>query len=75
MAQLEHVYITVTDPKRTAALLVDIFGWKTRWEGSAMAGAGYTMHVGTDDSYIAIYSGSDPAQTVRVITAMLPSEY
>ena len=29
-----------------------------------MAGAGYTMHVGTDDSYIAIYSGSDPAQTV-----------
>ncbi|MEO0929917.1 MAG: VOC family protein [Pseudomonadota bacterium] len=64
MAQLEHVNITVSDPKKTAAMLAELFGWKTRWEGSAMGGAGYTVHIGTDDSYIAIYSGADPDQTV-----------
>lgn len=64
MAELEHVNITVSDPKKTAAVLSDLFGWHIRWEGQAMAGLGYTVHVGTDDSYIAVYSGSDPAQTV-----------
>ena len=64
MANLEHVNITVADPKRTAQLLIDLFDWHIRWEGAAMAGAGYTVHVGTDDSYVAVYSGSDPDQTV-----------
>ncbi|MEJ6401743.1 VOC family protein [Yoonia sp. 2307UL14-13] len=64
MAQLEHVNITVSDPKKTAAMLAELFGWKTRWEGSAMDGAGYTVHVGSDDSYVAVYSGSNPEQTV-----------
>ena len=64
MAQLEHVNITVSDPKQTAAMLAALFGWHTRWEGEAMGGAGYTMHVGTDQSYIAIYSGSNPQQAV-----------
>ena len=64
MAQLEHVNITVSDPKGTARMLEQIFGWHIRWEGAAMGGAGYTLHVGNQDSYIAVYSGSDPAQTV-----------
>lgn len=64
MAQLEHVNITVSDPRRTAKMLADLFGWHTRWEGSAMAGQGYTVHVGTDESYVAVYSGSAPDQTV-----------
>ena len=64
MAQLEHVNITVSDPKKTAAMLSDLFGWHTRWEGSVLGGTGYTMHVGSDDSYIAIFSGFDPDQTV-----------
>ena len=64
MAQLEHVNVTVSDPKRTAQMLIDLFGWRVRWEGLAMAGAGYTVHVGSDDSYVALYSGSDPDQTV-----------
>lgn len=64
MARIEHLNVTVSDPKRTAQMLADLFGWRTRWEGSAKAGAGYTMHVGDDDSYIAIYSGTDPNQTV-----------
>ena len=58
MAQLEHVNITVADPRGMAVLLGDLFGWKIRWEGSAMDGAGYTIHVGSDDSYVALYSGS-----------------
>lgn len=64
MAQLEHVNMTVSDPKKTAAMLCDLFGWHIRWQGAAMGGAGYTVHVGTDESYIAVYSGADPDQTV-----------
>jgi len=56
---LEHVNITVPDPKRTGALLVRLFGWHIRWEGDAMAG-GYTVHVGTDEHYIALYRPADP---------------
>ena len=29
-----------------------------------MGGLGYTVHIGTETSYIAVYSGSNPAQTV-----------
>lgn len=64
MSRLEHVNITVSDPKRTAAMLADLFGWRIRWEGGAMAGAGHTVHVGDDHSYVAVYSGNDPAQTL-----------
>ncbi len=51
---LEHVNVTVTDPQRTADMLCRLFGWKKRWEGPAKLG-GYTVHVGTDDAYVAIY--------------------
>ena len=64
MAVLEHVNVTVSDPKATARMLIDIFDWHIRWEGEAMGGAGYTVHVGTDTAYVAVYSGRDPAQTV-----------
>lgn len=57
MSYLEHVNVTVRDPKVTAQLLIDLFGWHIRWEGSAMEGRGYTVHVGTDTSYVAVYSG------------------
>lgn len=56
MAHLEHVNVTVKDPKQTAAMLVDLFGWHIRWEGGAIHD-GYTVHVGDDDSYIAVYTG------------------
>ncbi|MGG9999621.1 VOC family protein [Pseudovibrio ascidiaceicola] len=52
---LEHVNITVSDPIATASRLSDWFDWHVRWQGSARAG-GTTVHVGTDDSYIAVYS-------------------
>lgn len=59
-AMLEHVNITVPNPKQTAAMLCDLFGWSIRWEGAAMAG-GYTVHVGTRDDYIALYRPADPS--------------
>lgn len=57
MAQvrLEHVNVTVSDPARTAQMLVDLFGWKIRWQGPAMAG-GFTIHVGSDTDYLAVYA-------------------
>lgn len=58
MAHLEHVNVTVADPHATAALLSDLFGWHTRWEGTAING-GHTVHVGTDDTYIAVYTGPE----------------
>ncbi|WP_439469002.1 VOC family protein [Blastomonas fulva] len=54
-AHLEHVNITVRDSEASARLLQDVFGWHVRWEGPAMNN-GYTVHVGTEDSYVALYS-------------------
>jgi len=55
-ATLEHVNFTVPDPEATAAMLGRIFGWKIRWQGSAKNG-GHTIHLGGDDTYLAIYRG------------------
>ncbi|WP_425051448.1 VOC family protein [Psychromarinibacter sp. S121] len=59
---LEHTNFTVADPDATAAWLCDVFGWKIRWQGDAIHG-GRSIHVGTDDSYLAIYNpgGARPA--------------
>ena len=54
-AFLEHANVTVSDPQRTAKELSDLFGWHVRWEGESKMG-GYTVHVGGDESYLAIYS-------------------
>ena len=59
-AQFEHVNITVHDCRKTAKRYCDLFGWKVRWEGEAMDGAGYTVHVGTKDRYLALYTPGDP---------------
>lgn len=58
MATLEHVNVTVADPKATAAWMQRLFGWKIRWEGPGMQ-TGYTVHVGDDDSYVALFSYGD----------------
>lgn len=54
-AYLEHVNVTVTDPKAVANLLCDLFNWRIRWEGDAISD-GYSLHVGNDSSYIVLYS-------------------
>lgn len=53
-ALLEHINFTVRDSQKTADLLCKLFDWKVRWHGPAIDG-GATYHVGTDESYIAIY--------------------
>jgi catechol 2,3-dioxygenase-like lactoylglutathione lyase family enzyme len=57
-ARIEHVNLTVSDPDRTAALLARLFDWRVRWSGPAMAG-GRTVHVGTDEQYLALYAGTE----------------
>lgn len=52
---LEHVNVTVSDPQKTAAMLSEIFGWHIRWQGKSGKG-GDTVHVGTEESYVAVYS-------------------
>ncbi len=52
---LEHVNVTVPDPKASADILCDIFGWHIRWQGAAKDN-GFTVHVGDDASYLALYA-------------------
>ncbi|MEM8537160.1 MAG: VOC family protein [Pseudomonadota bacterium] len=69
MAQLEHINITVSDARKTAALLSDLFGWHIRWEGPVMNGRGYSVHVGSDESYLAVYAPegqTEPADTATL---------
>jgi glyoxylase I family protein len=54
-AFIEHVNITVSNPEVTADMLKSIFGWKERWRGPSGQG-GWTIHVGTDSHYIAVYT-------------------
>lgn len=52
---LEHANITVSDPERSSALLQQLCGWHERWRGASQMG-GWTIHVGTDRDYIALYT-------------------
>ncbi len=58
IAQLEHTNYSVSDPRKTAQHLVDIFGWHIRWEGPSKAD-GYSVHVGTDNAYLALSVRAD----------------
>jgi len=60
--RIEHVNVTVSDPDRAARLMAALFGWHVRWQGPARSG-GRTIHVGSDDHYIALYSGHGVAYT------------
>jgi catechol 2,3-dioxygenase-like lactoylglutathione lyase family enzyme len=62
-ARLEHVNVPVSDPRGAADLLCRLFGWHVRWEGADTLG-GHTVHVGTDDNYVALHArpaGTPPA--------------
>ena len=58
MTRLEHVNVTVADPEKTAEILCGLFGWHVRWAGPGMT-SGRTVHVGGDDSYVALFSFGD----------------
>lgn len=53
--QLEHANITVTDPERSSALFRKLLGWHERWRGPSALG-GWTIHVGDETTYLAIYT-------------------
>lgn len=54
-ARLEHANITVSDPERSAAFLQRLCGWHERWRGPSL-GDGWTIHVGGEFDYIALYT-------------------
>ena len=58
--RLEHVNVTVSDPERAARLMQDLFGWRERWRGPAIAG-GQSIHVGSPDHYLALYTSPEAA--------------
>ncbi len=59
-ARLEHANFTVSDPATTARWMETLFGWHIRWQGDAIAG-GHTVHVGTQDRYLALYTPGEAA--------------
>jgi catechol 2,3-dioxygenase-like lactoylglutathione lyase family enzyme len=61
-ARIEHVNVTVRDPERVARLMEALFGWHVRWSGEGRDG-GRTIHVGSDYSYVALWTGRDTAYT------------
>ncbi len=62
-AMLEHTNYSVADAKATAAWMEKLFGWHIRWEGPSRDGSGYSVHVGTDTQYLALYSEADAARS------------
>lgn len=56
--RIEHVNVTVSDPERAARLMEQLFDWQVRWTGAARDG-GRTIHIGSKEHYIALYTGRD----------------
>ena len=54
--RIEHVNLTVSDIERSARFFENLLGWHRRWRGEAMAGAGETIHVGEESTYLALYT-------------------
>lgn len=53
-ATIEHVNLSVSDPDKTAQHLCELFDWSVRWSGASMDD-GYTVHVGSESCYFALY--------------------
>ena len=60
--RIEHVNVTVSNPERVAKLMEELFGWQVRWKGAARNG-GHTIHVGSKEHYLALYTGRDVTYT------------
>ncbi len=54
--RIEHANLTVSDPERLSALFQKLLGWHERWRGEAQGGKGWTIHVGNESSYLALYT-------------------
>ena len=60
--RIEHVNVTVRDPEATANLMEKLFGWHVRWTGPSLNG-GRTIHVGSENHYLALYTPRDARLT------------
>ena len=69
--RIEHVNVTVSDPERTSGLMRALFDWHVRWSGPAQNG-GHTIHVGSNDHYVALYSKGDTAQVAETFAKGRP---
>jgi catechol 2,3-dioxygenase-like lactoylglutathione lyase family enzyme len=69
--RIEHVNITVSDPNRTSDLMERLFDWHVRWSGPAQNG-GHTIHVGSDDHYVALYAGGNTAKVAEAFSKGRP---
>ena len=67
MARLEHANLTAADPLGFALVLDRLFDWKIRWQGGAI-GNGFSVHVGNEDSYLAIYRPPEAPATSEDVT-------
>lgn len=61
LTRLEHANITVVNPDELASKLCTLFDWRIRWAGDAIHG-GRSVHVGTDDFYLALYRPGSEAK-------------
>jgi predicted enzyme related to lactoylglutathione lyase len=57
-SRLEHINLTVRDTDATANILSKLFDWNIRWAG-ASKDQGRTIHLGGEDTYLALYSHDD----------------
>ncbi len=69
--RIEHVNVTVADPERSSALMQALFDWHIRWRGPAQNG-GHTIHVGTNEHYVALYALANPTQVAPVFAKGRP---
>src|SRR5436305_8347623 len=69
--RIEHVNITVANPERTSALMEALFDWHIRWSGPAQNG-GHTIHVGSKEHYLALYTSGNSAQVAEVFAKGRP---
>jgi catechol 2,3-dioxygenase-like lactoylglutathione lyase family enzyme len=70
-SRIEHVNVTVSNPERTAKLMEQLFGWRVRWQGPARDG-GRTVHVGSNEHYIALYAERDATCVAKQIAKGQP---
>lgn len=71
-AALEHSNVTVTDPDAFAEVLCEVLDWKVRWTGAALD-SGYTVHVGDENTYLALYTHAGVTDTREQRYAAAPS--
>jgi catechol 2,3-dioxygenase-like lactoylglutathione lyase family enzyme len=69
--RIEHVNISVSDPKRTSDLMRHLFDWHVRWSGPAQGG-GHTIRVGSNDHYVALYAEGDSIKVAEAFSKGRP---